>query len=133
PEWVVHTRSEERAPCKIGPNAQISGNLLSNGVRVDGIVERSVLSGGVYVAEGAIVRDSVILNNTNVEAGDVVERCNIDKDVVIEKGAKVGQGDDNSPNKMLPEQINTGLTLVGKGSVIPEDALLGRNVVVHPF
>src|SRR4051794_31267734 len=50
-EWVVHTRSEERAPAKVGPKAQVNGNLLSNGSRVDGFVERSVLSPGVYVAE----------------------------------------------------------------------------------
>ncbi len=133
PDWVVHTRSEERAPAKIGPNAQIGGNLLSNGARVDGLIERSVLSPGVYVAEGAIVRDSVLLNNTVIEAGAVVDRCIIDKQVIIGKGAKVGHGDDNLPNKIMPEQINTGLTLVGKGSVIPEDVVIGRNVVVHPF
>lgn len=133
PEWVVHTRSEERAPCKIGLNAQINGNLLSNGCRVDGVVERSVLSPGVYVAEGAVVRDSIIFNDTVIEAGAVVERSIIDKQVVIEKGAKVGYGDDNAPNKVMPAQINTGITLVGKGSVVPEDAVIGRNVVVHPY
>src|SRR5690606_10784220 len=73
-EWVVHTRSEERAPAKIGPNAQVNGNLLSNGCRVDGVVERSVLSPGVYVAEGAVVRDSVILNDTVIGPGAVVDR-----------------------------------------------------------
>jgi len=133
PEWVVHTRSEERAPCKIGPNAQTISTLLSNGCRVEGVVERSVLSPGVYVAEGAVVRDSIIFNDAVIEAGAVVERCIIDKRVRVEKGAKVGHGDDNTPNKAMPEQINTGLTMVGKGSIIPEDVVIGRNVVVHPF
>jgi glucose-1-phosphate adenylyltransferase len=130
-EWVVHTRSEERAPSKIGPKAQVNGNLLSNGCRVDGVVERSVLSPGVYVAEGAIVRDSVILNDTMISPGAVVDRSIIDKDVVIGEGARVGDGDDNTPNRAMPEQINTGISLVGKGSVVPEGYILGRNVVVH--
>jgi glucose-1-phosphate adenylyltransferase len=133
PEWVVHTRSEEMAPVKVGGNAQVGGNLLANGCRVDGLVERSVLSPGVYVAEGAIVRDSVILNDTGIEAGAVVERCIIDKQVTIESGAKLGYGEDNTPNKELPETINTGLTLVGKGSIIPKDVEIGHNVVVHPY
>jgi glucose-1-phosphate adenylyltransferase len=89
-EWVVHTRSGERAPSKIGPKAQVNGNLLANGCRVDGIVERSILSPGVYVAEGAIVRDSVILNDTIIEAGAVVDRSIVDKDVHICAGARVG-------------------------------------------
>ncbi len=131
PEWVVHTRSEERAPVKIGPNAQAAGNLLSNGCRVDGVVERSVLSPGVYVAEGAMVRDSVILNDTIIEAGAVVDRCILDKNVRIGSGAKVGFGDDNTPNIAMPEQINTGLTLIGKRSAVPENMSIGRNVIVH--
>jgi glucose-1-phosphate adenylyltransferase len=130
-EWVVHTRSEERAPSKVGTNAQVNGNLLSNGCRVDGIVERSVLSPGVFVAEGAVVRDSVILNDTVINAGAVVDRSIIDKNVVIGAGAHVGEGDDNTPNRAMPEQINTGITLVGKGSVVPDGYTLGRNVIVH--
>jgi glucose-1-phosphate adenylyltransferase len=132
-EWVIHTRSEEMAPAKVGVHAQVGGNLLSNGCRVDGIVERSVLSPGVYVAEGAIVRDSVVLNDTLIESGAIVERCILDKQVVVEGGAKVGAGEDNTPNRDLPETINTGLTLVGKGSVIPHEVTIGRNVVVHPY
>jgi glucose-1-phosphate adenylyltransferase len=132
-EWVIHTRSEEKAPVKVGMHAQVGGNLLSNGCRVDGVVERSVLSPGVYVAEGAIVRDSVVLNDTLIESGAVVERCILDKQVVVEGGARAGAGDDNTPNRDWPETINTGLTLVGKGSVIPSEVTLGRNVVVHPY
>lgn len=133
PEWVVHTRSEERAPSKFGANALVAGNLFSNGCQIHGTVERSVLSPGVYVAEGAVVRDSVILNDTRIEAGVVVDRCIIDKHVVIGQGAQIGVGDDNTPNKEMPEQINTGLTLVGKNALVPEGVNIGRNVVVHPF
>ncbi len=132
PNWIVHTRSQERAPSRIGAlSLQIGGNLLSNGCRVDGTVERSVLSPGVFVAEGAVVRDSVILNDTVIEAGAVVERCIVDKKVMIGANAKVGDGDDNTPNAQLAEELNTGLTLIGKGSVIPAGMTLGRNVVVH--
>jgi glucose-1-phosphate adenylyltransferase len=133
PEWVIHTRSEERAPVKLGAVADVDGTLLANGCRIDGIVERSILSPGVYVAEGAIVRDSVILNDTVIEAGAVVERCIVDKEVKIGAGARVGHGEDNKPNSELPERLNTGVTLLGKGSIVPEGITIGRNVVVHPF
>jgi glucose-1-phosphate adenylyltransferase len=133
PEWVVHTRSEERAPSKFGPHADAAGNLFSNGCQIHGTVERSVLSPGVYVAAGAVVRDSVILNDTVIEAGAVVDRSIVDKRVVISQGAQLGTGDDNTPSKEMPGQINTGITLVGKGVVVPENVSIGRNVVVHPF
>ena len=132
-EWVVHTRSQERAPAKIGPKAQVSGNLLSNGCRVDGTADRSILSPGVYVAEGAIVRDSVLLNDTVIESGALVDRCIIDKNVRVGAEAQVGDSDDNTSNTDMPEQINTGITLIGKDSEIPAKMVIGRNVVVHAF
>ncbi len=133
PEWVVHTRSQERAPVKLGPAADIDGTLLANGCQIEGAVERSVLSPGVQVAEGALVRDSVILNDTIIESGATVERCVVDKQVRICRDAIAGHSDNNRPNPELPARLNTGLTLVGKGSVIPAGMILGRNVVIHPF
>ena len=133
PDWVVHTRSEDRAPAKLGGNAQVGGSLISNGCWVDGTVERSILSPGVRVAEGAVIRDSVILADSVIEAGAVVVRCVVDKRAWIKAGARVGDGDDNAANKLSPQVLNTGLTLVGEGSSIPEGMVLGRNVVVHPL
>lgn len=132
PEWIIHTRSQERAPVKVGSGARAGGNLLSNGCQVDGTVERSILSPGVYVAEGATVRDSVICNDSRVESGVTVDRCVVDKNVVISEGAQIGHGDDNTPNQTMPHQLNTGITLIGRQSVIPTNVTLGRNVVVHP-
>jgi glucose-1-phosphate adenylyltransferase len=133
PDWVVHTRSEDRAPAKLGGNAQVGGSLISNGCWVDGTVERSILSPGVRVAEGAVIRDSVILADSVIEAGAFVDRCVVDKRAWINAGARVGDGDDNAANKLSPQVLNTGLTLVGEGSSIPEGMVLGRNVVVHPL
>ena len=133
PEWVVHTRSQERAPVKLGPAADVDGTLLSNGCQIEGAVERSVLSPGVQVGEGALVRDSVILNDTIIEPGAVVERCVIDKEVRVCQGARVGHSDNNCPNPELPARLNTGLTLLGKNSIVPAGMRLGRNVVIHPF
>ncbi len=132
PEWVVHTRSYEKAPVKLGPQADVDGTILSNGCQIFGVVERSVIAPGVVVEPGARVRDSVILNDTVIRTGAEVDRCIVDKEVVIGAGARVGHGERNTPNKELPERLNTGLTLVGKGSRIPDQMVLGRNVIVHP-
>ena len=35
-EWVIHTRSEERAPAKVGPTAQVHRSLISHGCVIDG-------------------------------------------------------------------------------------------------
>jgi glucose-1-phosphate adenylyltransferase len=132
PEWVIHTRSEEQPPVKIGPEAWVGGNLLSNGCVIDGVVESSVLSPGVRVAPGAVVRDSVIMNDTFIDANARVERAIIDKEVYIGEGAEIGYGVDNAPNRLYPGRLNTGLTVVGKKARIPAGIKLGHNVMINP-
>ncbi len=130
-EWVIHTRSEERAPAKIGPTAQIHRSLISHGCVIDGTVVNSVLSPGVRVEVGAVVRDSIVMFDSVIRSGAVIDRSILDKEVVVGQGAHVGEGpDDRTPNKQEPGRLNTGITVVGKQSVIPRGARLGRNVKV---
>lgn len=132
PNWVIHTRSEERPAVDVGTTARTQGNLLCDGCRIFGQVARSIIAPGVVVAEGAVVRDSILLTDTQIEAGAVIERCILDKEVVVGAGALVGVGDDNTPNQHAPELLNTGLTLVGRRAVIPAGLQIGRNVVIGP-
>jgi glucose-1-phosphate adenylyltransferase len=127
--WVIHTRSEERAPARVGPTASVHRSLISHGCLIAGTVERSVLSPGVRVDPGAIVRDSVIMFDCHVRAGAVVDRSILDKHVSVGPNAVVGMGDDfTTPNKAEPTRLNTGITLVGKRAAIPSGARIGRNV-----
>ncbi|GIK42797.1 MAG: glucose-1-phosphate adenylyltransferase [Chloroflexota bacterium] len=132
PQWVIHTRSEEQPPVQIGSNAWVGGNLLSNGCIIEGIVERSVLSPGVRVAPGAVVRDSVIMNDTVVNANAKIERAIVDKEVWIGEGAEIGYGVDNVPNRRHPERLNTGLTVIGKRARIPAGLKIGHNAIINP-
>jgi glucose-1-phosphate adenylyltransferase len=128
-DWVVHTRSEERAPARIGSTANVHRSLVSHGCIISGTVERSVLSPGVRVDPGAIVRDSIIMFDTHIRAGAVVDRAILDKEVNVGPNAIVGTGNDfDTPNVDEPERLNTGITVVGKRAQIPASARIGRNV-----
>lgn len=132
PEWVIHTLSEERPGVEIGAEARAEGNLLCDGCRIYGTVIRSVISPGVVVAPGAVVRDSILMTDTVVEAGAIVDRCIIDKGCHIGENAMVGSGDDNQPNQLMPDLLNTGLTIIGRGVEVPANREIGRNVVLRP-
>jgi ADP-glucose pyrophosphorylase len=58
----------------------------SDGCIIHGTVINSVLSPGVYVERGAVVRDSVIMNDTTVLAGAVIDRRVLDKEIEKRKG-----------------------------------------------
>jgi len=130
-EWLIHTRSEERAPAKIGPTAQVHRSMVSHGCVINGTVVNSVLSPGVRVEVGAVVRDSIVMFDTTIRSGAVVDRAILDKEVVIGPGCIVGDGPDlDTPNRLEPGRLNTGITVIGKRTVIPRGTRLGRNVKV---
>ncbi|HEY6013258.1 MAG TPA: sugar phosphate nucleotidyltransferase, partial [Candidatus Limnocylindrales bacterium] len=128
-EWVIHTRSEERAPAKVGPTAQVHRSLISHGCVIAGTVVNSVLSPGVRVDVGAVVRESIVMFDSVIRSGAVVDRAILDKEVVIGPGAIVGDGPiDDRPNRHEPGRLNTGITVVGKHAIVPRGARIGRNV-----
>ncbi|MBI3749419.1 MAG: glucose-1-phosphate adenylyltransferase [Chloroflexi bacterium] len=128
-EWVIHTRSEERAPAKVGPTAQVHRSLISHGCVIAGTVVNSVLSPGVRVDVGAVVRESIVMFDSVIRSGAVVDRAILDKEVVIGPGAIVGDGPiDDRPNRHEPGRLNTGITVVGKHAIVPRAARIGRNV-----
>jgi glucose-1-phosphate adenylyltransferase len=131
PDWRIHTRSEERPPAKIMDNSHVSRSLLSHGcIIIRATVERSVLSPGVVLQEGAVVRDSIIMTDAVIGPGAIVDRCIIDKHVYIGAGAQLGVGNDNAPNWLEPGRLNTGLTLVGRSARVPAGVRAGRNVLI---
>jgi len=133
PDWVIHTRSQERPPVKIDPHGRVEQSLISNGCVIRGSVSHSVLSPGVYVSPGAIVRDSIILNDTWIGPGAIIDKTIIDTDVVVGGGAVIGCGDDAPPNHLMPDKLNTGINVIGAESAIPMGKKLGRNVLVSAF
>jgi glucose-1-phosphate adenylyltransferase len=130
-EWIIHTRSEERAPARIGATAQVHRSLISHGCVINGSVVNSVLSPGVVVDVGAVVRDSIVMFDSVIRPGAVVDRAILDKEVAVGPGAIVGDGTDfDVVNKLHPGRLNTGITVVGKQAVIPRGIRIGRNVLV---
>src|SRR5947207_763431 len=130
-DWLIHTRSEERAPARVGSTAQVHRSLISHGCVINGMVVNSVLSPGGRVEVGAVVRDSIIMFDTVIRSGAVVDRAILDKEVVVGPGAIVGDGPDfTTPNRQEPNRLNTGITVVGKRAVIPRGVRIGRNVKI---
>ncbi len=91
-DWLIHTKSEERAPARIGATAQVHRSLVSHGCVINGTVVNSVLSPGVRVDVGAVVRDSIVMFDTVIRTGAVVDRAIIDKEAVIGPGSVIGDG-----------------------------------------
>lgn len=129
--WPMHTRSEERPPAKLGPQARVVSSMVSNGCVVRGLVVNSVLSPGVYVGPGAMVKDSVVMNDTWIGPGARVEKSVLDKSVIVGAGAVVGEGNDATANEQMPDRLFAGITVIGKHAVVPDRSHIGRNVLIN--
>jgi glucose-1-phosphate adenylyltransferase len=129
PDWVVHTRSEERPPARVNTGATIVRSLISNGCVIEGTVEHSVLSPGVQVGPGALVRHSIVMTDTIIGEQAIVDHAILDKNIVVGARSHVGFGDDCTPNEAQPD-LCTGITVVGKNTIIPAGIKIGRNCFI---
>jgi glucose-1-phosphate adenylyltransferase len=124
---VIHTRSEERPPVKVLPGAQIQRSIVSNGCIIEGQVINSVLSPGVRIERGAVVRDSILMLDTYIGPDTAVDRCIIDENVIVEAGARIGVGDEPPNNLTEPDHFSEGLTVVGYRAHLPAGITVGRH------
>ncbi len=79
PEWPIYTVTHDTPPSKYGEKADVSDCFIANGASVNGKVERSILSRYVTVAEGASVKNSIILTDTVIGAGVHLDGVVVDK------------------------------------------------------
>ena len=135
--WGVRTNLEERnladrPPSKFLKHAHVANSVLSRGCLIDGTVERSILSPGVIVESGAVVRNSVIMHDNTICKNAVVENVVSDKDVVFVAGSQIAVSGENIPNQYFPRYLNTGIAIFGKGAIVPENITIERNCVIYP-
>ncbi len=86
----IFSRSDASTPQYVGEGGAIKESILSQGCRIFGRVERSVLSPDVVVEAGAIVKDSVLLNGVHVGKDARVEYSILDEMVTVGEGAMLG-------------------------------------------
>ncbi len=132
PNWIIHTKSEEKPTAKFGSKAQVCQSLISNGSIVAGSVTKCVVSPGVHIHPNAIVRNSIIMNDTIIEEGCVIDGAIIDKECVIGKGSIIGRGAVSCANEDKPKVLSSGLNVIGKGVRLPEGTIVERNVRIFP-
>lgn len=119
-DWIIHTRTEERAPARLPASAHVYASMICDGcyIGADSRVESSVLSPGVVIRPGAIVRESILLTDCVVESGCVIERAVLDKRVILGQNCRIGGGVAD-PAKHI--------AIVGKNSTVPEGVVIDPN------
>jgi glucose-1-phosphate adenylyltransferase len=135
--WKVMTNlstdgiPHDRPPIRVAGDGRVISSVISPGCIISGMVENSIISPGVIIEEGASVRNSIVMHDSVIGENSHVERCIIDKQVNLGRGSDIGRGDHEIHNRLFPEHLNTGLTLIGKGAVIPKGITVGTNCIIY--
>ena len=75
------------------------------------------------------MRDSIIMNATEIGAGGEVNKAIIAENVCIGDNVKLGVGEE-AENDTAPHIYNHGLVTIGEKTVIPANVSIGKNTVV---
>ena len=90
PDWRIYSRNPNEPPHYVADNAVIKNSMITEGARIYGDVENSVIFYGAYVGPGATVRNAVIMPDARIEAGAVVDYSIVGQEAVIGAGARIG-------------------------------------------
>ena len=86
----IYTKVRDEAPAKYGLESSAKSCIIADGCIIEGTVENSVLFRGVKVGKGAVVKNCILMQNT--EVGDKCELNYViaDKNVVVGNYRSIG-------------------------------------------
>lgn len=136
-KWAVHTNClsdsmEFCMPTLIHSGGSVIHSTIGKDSEINGTVINSILFRGVKVAKGAVIRNSIIMDDAVIGPGARIDGLIADKHLKISANAVIGEGAPDAPvNRLYSDYLNTGLVLFGKNVEIPEGCSVGRNCLVY--
>ena len=117
----IYSRSSVSPPQFVGNGAVISNSIITEGCKIDGTVINSVLSHGVTVEAGAVVKDSVIMANTYIGKDVKVDYSILDENITIGNGATIGESKDTAK----------GIAVIGNGINVDAGATVEAGAMIQ--
>lgn len=120
-KWRIFSRNYAEPPHFIGENASVSNSIVTEGCKIEGVVEHCVLSNSVVVEKGAIVKDSIIMSGTVIKSGAVVNYSIIDSNSIISENAVVGEEKDKA----------NGIAVIGSELCIEKETKIPSGAMIN--
>lgn len=123
--WKIYAKTPVSPPHYISAGAKVQNSMISEGSRVYGDVDYSILFNDVTIEEGAEVKYSIVMPGTVVKKGAVVQYSIVAENAVIESGAVVGKSPEDMDN-----HDDWGVAVVGAGVNVGEGAFVAPQTQV---
>ena len=127
--WKIYTKSEILPPQYLSPDSVVEKSIIGEGCEICGQVYNSVIGCGVTIGAGTVIRDSIIMNQTQIGENCELYKAVVAENVEIADNVRLGIGD-AVPNETDPGIYDHDLVTIGEKSVIPKGITVGKNSVV---
>lgn len=95
-ERPIYTKERDDMPTLYGMEAKVTNSLVADGCEIKGTVENCILFKGVKIEEGAVVKNSILMQDTVIGANSKINCIIADKDVSVKAGVELS-GAENFP------------------------------------
>jgi glucose-1-phosphate adenylyltransferase len=120
-QWPFRAFERSLPPSKFIFGGKAQDSMVSDGCIISGgTVWKSILSPGVIVERDALVEESIIFDDVNIEPGARIKRTIIDTGVRIKSGVSIGYDLETDARKGCTISDN-GIVVVPEGMVIELD------------
>lgn len=85
----IYTKVKDSVPVFYGNACFVKNSLISDGCRIEGVVENSILSRGVRIGKGSVVKNSIIMQNTEIMQNVSLDHVILDKDVIVRENRQL--------------------------------------------
>lgn len=89
PERPVYTKERDDMPARYGIDAALKNSLVADGCTVEGTVENCILFKGVTISKHAVVRNSIIMQDTIIGENAKLDCVIADKNVVVKHNVEL--------------------------------------------
>lgn len=101
---IIYTKVKDSVPAQYKENACVKNSLIADGCEIDGEVENSILFRGVKVDKGAVIRNSIIMEDGHVMKHSNVSYAITDKNVLIKENRNIS-GYESYPVVIVKDKI----------------------------
>jgi glucose-1-phosphate adenylyltransferase len=92
----IFTKIKDKVPAKYGDTAVVQNCMIADGCLIEGEVYNSILFRGVSVARGAVIKNSIVMQDSVIYENASLENVITDKEVMIGSGRRL-IGQENYP------------------------------------
>ena len=92
----IYTKERDDMPTLYGHESKINNSLIADGCEINGEVENSIIFKGVKVEKGAVVKNSILMQDTVIGENTKVNYIIADKNVNVKSGVELS-GAENFP------------------------------------